>query len=125
MIRVLVCDDDPTIVHFIEKSLLTLPEYERQFDVLSAFSGREGLQIYKRNGPTSFHVVVTDFQMPHMNGLRLIEAIRKIRPDQHIVLQTSERGKILVPRDVVRISKPYGIKTLIRAMRQPLQALLF
>jgi CheY-like chemotaxis protein len=125
MIRVLVADDDPTIIHFIEKSLMTLPQYERQFDVFSTFGGREALDVYQRNGPTSFHVVVTDYQMPGGTGLWLIERVLKLRPDQHIVVQSSERGKLPLPQSVVRIHKPYGIKSLVRAMRQPVQPLLF
>jgi CheY-like chemotaxis protein len=111
-------DDDPTMIHWLEKNFLSADG----FDTYSCYSGKEALGIYKSSGP--FDAVVTDFQMPGMTGVELIEAIRKIRPDQHVILQTSET-KRLVPSSIPQLHKPYPIRLLLRALRLPVQPLLF
>ena len=115
--RILLVDDDDAQIHFLEKCFISVDGY----DTYSAMNGREALEIYKAHGP--FEVVVTDFQMPHMTGVELIHAIRKINPDQHCILQSSERG-ILVP-GVPQLRKPYLLRSLLRLLRHPVQPLLF
>ncbi|HMD70177.1 MAG TPA: response regulator [Bryobacteraceae bacterium] len=48
-----------------------------------AFNGEEGLKLFES---TRFDVVVTDYRMPRMNGVELIQRIRKIDPNARIVL---------------------------------------
>ncbi len=48
-----------------------------------AKNGREGLELYKHFRPD---IVVTDIQMPEMNGLSMAADIRAINPEQPIVI---------------------------------------
>ena len=48
-----------------------------------ACNGEEGLKLFES---TRFDVVVTDYRMPRMNGIELIQRIRKIDPNARIVL---------------------------------------
>ena len=48
-----------------------------------AINGEEGLKLFEN---TRFDVVVTDYRMPRMNGVELIQRIRKIDPNARIVL---------------------------------------
>jgi len=48
-----------------------------------ACNGEEGLKLFDRN---RFDVVVTDYRMPGMTGLEVIDRIRKIDPRARIVL---------------------------------------
>ncbi len=114
--RILLVDDDPLQLKWLEEIFLN-----RDYSVFSAGDGREAFEIYQTSGP--FDAVVTDFQMPKMDGVELIEAIRKIYPTQHCVLQTSERA-VLIP-GVPQLHKPYGLRQLLRALRLPVQPLLF
>ena len=115
--RLLIVDDDPDQLHFLEKSFISLDG----FDTYSAVNGREALEIYKAHRP--FEVVLSDWQMPLMDGVALVREIRKINPQQHCILQTSEKG-ILIP-GCPQLHKPYGLRQLMRLLRLPVQPLLF
>ena len=51
--------------------------------VFVASDGVEGLELYKKYNPD---IVLTDIQMPHMNGIEMIKAIHKINPNAEIVI---------------------------------------
>lgn len=69
----------------------SMEQYLRKFflEVVVATNGKEGLECYE-NG--SFELVVTDLSMPIMNGLEMLEAIKKIHPEQ-LVLVTSAHSE--------------------------------
>lgn len=52
-------------------------------DLYIAKNGREGLELYKKYQPD---IVVTDIQMPEMNGLSLAADIKALNPEQQIVI---------------------------------------
>ena len=66
-----------------EKSLLTGLELTlgRTFDVQVSSSVEEALKLFKEQGP--FAVVVSDFQMPVMNGAEFLQKIREV--DKEVV----------------------------------------
>lgn len=78
--KVLVVDDDPEI----------LKSYKKQFSgVVDIFTAEEpwlALEIIKRSGP--FALLVSDFNLPGMNGLELIAETSKIAPDTVSILLT-------------------------------------
>ena len=115
--KLLFVDDCPDQIQWLEKCFLSVEDH----DVYSCYDGKEALEVYEASGP--FDAVVTDYQMPKMDGVELIEAIRKICPTQHCVLQTSEKGQ-LIP-GIPQLLKPYGLRQLMRALRVPVQPLLF
>jgi CheY-like chemotaxis protein len=63
----------------VRKALLE----ELGYSVQSASNGEEGLILFESG---KFDVVVTDYRMPKMNGVELIQRIRKINPNARIVL---------------------------------------
>ncbi len=54
--------------------------------VVYAEDGEIGLEKFQEN---EFDLVLTDIQMPRMNGIEMIEAIRKIQPEQEIIILTA------------------------------------
>ena len=54
--------------------------------VVCAEDGEIGLEKFQEN---KFDLVLTDIQMPRMNGIEMIEAIRKIQPEQEIIILTA------------------------------------
>ncbi len=55
-------------------------------DIISAQNGEEGLHIFKTENPD---IVVTDIQMPKMNGIKMIEKIREVDENIHIIITTA------------------------------------
>jgi CheY-like chemotaxis protein len=61
------------------KSLLQ----ELGYVIRTATGGEEALELFSRQ---KFDVVVTDFKMPSMDGIELIQRIRDIEPNARIIL---------------------------------------
>lgn len=71
--RILVVDDDPCVTRGLRLNLCS------RFSVATANSGFEALCKLEENGP--FAVVVTDLRMPGMDGIALLEHVRRTQPD--------------------------------------------
>ena len=76
--KILLVDDNRDGL-VVRKSLLE----ELGYRVEVAKTAEEGLKLYEATNP---HVVVTDFRMPRMDGLELIQRIRKLDPLARIIL---------------------------------------
>lgn len=72
-IKILLVDDEQNILSGYKRNLRSF------FNVFTASSGREGLNIIKENGP--FAVVVSDYKMPEMNGNQFLAKVKDIAPD--------------------------------------------
>ena len=57
--------------------------------ITTANDGYSGLVKYRAAGAAGFSVVITDFSMPGMDGIELINIITKERPDQKFLLITA------------------------------------
>ena len=84
--RVLVVEDSSTIASVVKYFL----ELEG-FEVLVAKDGETGLEFARRDHP---HVVVTDFNMPGMDGITMVKALRADAATRGIavLMLTSEEG---------------------------------
>ena len=78
---ILVVDDDPAILEMCE-DLLT----EAGFDVQTCGSGQEALEAADEQ---DFDVVLSDLQMPGIDGLELIAAMRERRPETPVIIMTA------------------------------------
>jgi diguanylate cyclase (GGDEF)-like protein len=79
--RVLVVDDDRLIREMTRDALV-----REGFHVEVAASGTEALGILERSGP--FDVVLTDLSMPEMDGLELMEKIKRAQPRTDVIVLT-------------------------------------
>ena len=68
--RILVVEDSE-----VQRLAMKIMLRNRGFDVKVATNGSEGWELFQR---VTFNAVVTDYQMPVMNGLQLIEEIRQV-----------------------------------------------
>src|SRR5919109_531956 len=84
--RILVVDDD-NAVRLLLRTLLE----RRGHSVVEAANGAEGLQHY-RAAPTD--LVITDIQMPVMDGLQMIKELRGDFPAAKIIAISGDRGKL-------------------------------
>lgn len=83
-------DDSPTAV-IVLKEILTL----LNFDVLTAKNGQEALEMFKRQSGIS--LVITDYEMPVMDGVELTIRIREIADKSRIAiigLSASDRSDL-------------------------------
>jgi len=78
--RVLFVDDEPNVLEGIKRLV------ERKFEVVIAPSGENGLLQIKENGP--FAVVVSDMQMPKMNGVEFLNRVRGCAPETVRIMLT-------------------------------------
>lgn len=67
---VLCVDDEPNVLRSYKRALRNEP-----YEVLFASSAQEALAFLKVN---TIQAVVTDFRMPDMNGIELVQEIRKL-----------------------------------------------
>jgi len=105
--RILVVDDDPDI-HGLLAATLAAPDRE----IESAFDGMEAL---RRIEARSFDLIMTDVNMPGLDGLALLERIQQIRPGSRVVVMTVAN----TPETIVRairekaysyFSKPFTLQ---------------
>ena len=84
--RVLVVEDDPLVAEMLEFALAELG-----YDATLAFSGREAME-HVRSG--LYRLVVSDWEMPEMNGIELCRFIRRQHTGSYIyiILLTSRSG---------------------------------
>lgn len=68
--RILVVDDEPHVTRLIQQRLSS-----EGYEVMTAPNGLKALQIMESEGP--FHSVITDYNMPKMDGRQLTESIRE------------------------------------------------
>jgi CheY-like chemotaxis protein/anti-sigma regulatory factor (Ser/Thr protein kinase) len=78
--RILIVDDDPD-VHDLLK--IALKDTGRHIE--SAFDGIEGL---KKLEDAHWDLVISDVIMPRMDGMELMEHMRRIRPETPVVVMT-------------------------------------
>ena len=76
--HILIVDDNRDGL-LVRRALLE----EIGYEVKIAANGEEGLKIFEAH---RFDVVVTDYKMPRMNGVELIEKLRATNPNQRVVL---------------------------------------
>ncbi|MBI5185993.1 MAG: response regulator, partial [Nitrospinae bacterium] len=81
--KILVADDSVVARESIKKFLL-----ESGFDVVLAVDGKDALQ--KLSG---IDLVVTDLEMPEMNGYELTRAIKSAHPGLPIIMVTTRDGE--------------------------------
>ena len=88
MAAILVVDDEQAIRAALADTLAFLG-----YEVATASNGTEGLRLFHKN---SFQLVVTDVQMPGMDGWTLARHIKKRSPATPVVLITgSEKETVL------------------------------
>jgi serine phosphatase RsbU (regulator of sigma subunit)/CheY-like chemotaxis protein len=71
--KILLVDDEPKVLAAIKRQL------RKKFRFETALSGEEALKIIDEKGP--FAVVVSDYQMPGMNGIDFLCKVKTVDPD--------------------------------------------
>jgi CheY-like chemotaxis protein len=118
--RILIVDDDPVFADLVG-SMLALGPHRVQ----TANGGKQALDLLESG---KFDLVMTDFNMPGMDGDELATAIKALNPAQPVALVTGEaeflrtRGARLESVDVI-INKPFTLEELRQAVAKLLASL--
>jgi DNA-binding response OmpR family regulator len=115
---ILVADDAALI-----RNLVTLLLQHEGYFVLSAADGHEGLEL-SRNYPGPIDLLITDVQMPRMNGTDLCGHLLEERPGiKVLILSGADMNEIVSQNaNLPFLPKPFDGQTLKPRVRQILAA---
>ena len=110
--KVLVVDDEVHIVHVVAIKLRN-----NGYEVISADNGEEAYELACREKPD---IIVTDYQMPVMTGLELVEKLRQYEETQDIPVIMLTARSFVIPKEQQEelrisdcLSKPFSPKELL------------
>lgn len=107
-IRVLVADDHP----LLREGIAAVLAGQADIDLVGeASDGREALECFRRLRPD---VTLMDLQMPGMNGIESILAIRGECPNARIAILTTYRGDVRALHAIQAGAQAYLLKSSLR-----------
>jgi len=116
---VLIVDDEPDLLDLLKRSL----EPDLDCRVATAPSGTEAL---KRLSEDSFDLVLADIKMPGMDGMELLEIVKRKNPGQTVVMMTAF-GDIDTAVGAMRsgaydfVTKPFELDALVLRLEKALE----
>lgn len=119
--RILVIDDDPTVLRIVSR-MLTRVGYE----VETCDCGEDGLRTIARN-PERFDLAMVDMEMPDMNGEAVATEIRAKEYPIRLILSSGYTKDVLSGRDAnvlfdAFIQKPYRVQELFETVYKVLDS---
>ncbi len=108
MIRVLCVDDHPLLREGIAALVASQPDMDLAAE---ASNGREAIEQFRKHRPD---VTLMDLQMPEMNGVDAMGAIRAEFPEARIIVLTTYSGDVQVMRALKAGARAYLLKGLLR-----------
>ena len=106
-VRILAVDDHPLFRSGIAALLATQPDMSL---VAEASNGREAVEQFRAHRPD---ITLMDLQMPEMNGLDALVAIRDEFPDARVIVLTTYAGDVQVLRAMKVGARAYLLKSLL------------
>lgn len=121
MTRILCCDDATVITRAISLKLR-----KSGYDVETACDGMEGWEAAQRETPA---LVITDYQMPRMDGLELVRHLRDYEATQSIpIILLTAKGFELDSQQLIEelkltalLPKPFSPSELLEVVRSSLE----
>ena len=114
MKKVLVVDDSVMLINYLEESF---QKYQDDFNLITANDGSEAIELLKT---TPISLLITDLQMPRIDGLGLLAFATKYYPNiPCIVMSAHGTPNIIetIKKDIVQfIEKPFTAKELARTI---------
>ena len=104
LIRILTVDDHP----ILRKGLAALVNAESDLKLVAeAANGKEAIEAFRSHQPD---VTLMDLQMPGLDGIQAIEAIRAEFPEARIIVLTTYTGDTQVVRALKAGARAYVLK---------------
>lgn len=121
MPNILIVEDEPAIRRVLRK---ILTEENKSYKVQEAEDGLRGLNLFKEH---DFQLVLCDIKMPKMDGMEVLQEIKKINTNVPVVM-ISGHGDIETAVEMMKkgafdyISKPPDLNRLLATVRIALDA---
>jgi two-component system chemotaxis response regulator CheY len=120
IMKILIVDDDKTT-----RKLLGLYLKSKGFDVLHAENGLDGLE---KLGSESVNMVISDLNMPYMDGIEFVKAVRADAQQSHLPIlmitteqDTEERERAVSAGVNGYLTKPVTAEVVMQNIRQILK----
>ncbi len=116
---ILVVDDEESVRRLAETTLSMFG-----YSVLTATNGREGLEVFVREGP-HIDLVILDLIMPEMGGIDCLREIKRIAPSTKVLIASGYAANGHIERALEQgahasVRKPYETKQLLGLVRKVL-----
>lgn len=117
MANILLADDDANIRELVHRAL--------KADGHSVIVTEDGAAAVEALQTSPFDLVVSDVDMPQLDGIEVGQAALKLKPNIRIVLMSGhtdqlERAKKLSSAHVSSISKPFSLEQIKATVRKAL-----
>lgn len=118
MHKILLIDDDPVV-----RSLISGILRKKDYEVLLAREGQEGLKLVKDKTPD---LVICDYQMPGMSGIDVLDRIRDSSPKLPVIILTAYGDATLTIKSMQTgafdfIEKPINPRELLTTVKNGLK----
>ncbi len=116
MKTILLVDDEANILMMMQNTLSRLRPHYR---VLTA---SDGLEAWQQIQQQTIDLLWTDYQMPNLNGLNLIQHFRKHQPNVPTVLMSGNSTSVKIepdlPPDLLLLAKPFTPTDIEQTLRK-------
>lgn len=116
MPKILIIEDEPAILRVLAK---IISEENDTYQVFQAEDGLAGMELIKKE---DYDLILCDIKMPKMDGVEVLEAVKKIKPEIPMVM-ISGHGDLDTAVNTMRlgafdyISKPPDLNRLLNTVR--------
>jgi two-component system cell cycle sensor histidine kinase/response regulator CckA len=107
--------DDEDLVLTMGETILS----EYGYGVTTANSGQKALDIISK-AQKPFDLLITDLVMPVMSGRELVEQVRQVSPETHILCTSGYVWSAQQEEEVAYIQKPFTTQELLLRVKQVL-----
>src|SRR5215472_5212680 len=113
---ILLAEDEAVV-----RNLVRLMLKKEGYALLSANDGQEALEISEKFADP-IHLLLTDVQMPRMNGLELAERVREQRPEIKVMMMSGETTTTILEKNTpdAFLRKPFISPTLLQCVQRVL-----
>jgi len=113
----LIVEDEEMLMMSLQMVLV-----EKGYTVITALDGLAAVKIYQEN-KSKIALVMTDLGLPTITGLEVCQRIKKINPNEHIVLATGfldPEMKVEFLKEGIQhfLYKPYNLRQVLKVVRE-------
>uniref|UniRef100_UPI0025E2FEC7 response regulator transcription factor n=1 Tax=Nitratifractor sp. TaxID=2268144 RepID=UPI0025E2FEC7 len=116
-LRILYVEDEAAVRESVRRNIAPFVR-----EVITAANGEEGLERFRENRDR-IDLIVTDIMMPKMNGIEMVDAIRKEDPEIPVIYTTAFDDRDSLLRTIQQsvsayILKPIDLERLLESFQQ-------